>query len=53
MDGVPRPTYLRLMDTTHPALARAQLLINHRRFRLAEEELRRGLAEETEPTPYG
>lgn len=48
MDGVPRPTYFRLMDTRHPALPRAQLLINQRRFRLAEEELRRGLADEPE-----
>lgn len=48
MDGAPRPTYLRPMHSTHPALDRAQLLINGRRFRLAEEELRRGLADEPE-----
>ncbi|HEY0025866.1 MAG TPA: hypothetical protein VGB24_23455 [Longimicrobium sp.] len=36
------------MHTRHPALDRAQLLINHRRFQLAEDELRRGLGDEPE-----
>jgi tetratricopeptide (TPR) repeat protein len=36
------------MHATHPALARAQLLMDRRRFRLAEEELRRALGDEPE-----
>jgi tetratricopeptide (TPR) repeat protein len=34
------------MSTTHPGLARAQALIEIRRYRLAEEELRRALGDE-------
>lgn len=34
------------MSTTHPGLARAQLLLETRRYRLAEEELRRALRDE-------
>jgi Tfp pilus assembly protein PilF len=36
------------MSTTHPGLARAQALIEIRRCRLAEEELRRALSDEPE-----
>jgi tetratricopeptide (TPR) repeat protein len=36
------------MSTTHPGLARAQALIEVRRYRLAEEELRRALGDEPE-----
>jgi tetratricopeptide (TPR) repeat protein len=34
------------VESTHPALARAILLMERRRYRLAEEELRRALADE-------
>lgn len=37
-----------MTEPTHPALARAQLLMERRRFGLAEEELRRGLRDEPE-----
>lgn len=35
-------------DSTHPALARAQLLMEQRRYRMAEDELRRALRDEPE-----
>ncbi len=36
------------VDSTHPALARAQLLMDQRRFRMAEDELRNALRDEPE-----
>lgn len=36
------------VDSTHPALARAQLLLEQRRFRMAEDELRNALRDEPE-----
>lgn len=36
------------VDSTHPALSRAQLLMEQRRFRMAEDELRNALRDEPE-----
>ncbi|HEX5870320.1 MAG TPA: tetratricopeptide repeat protein [Longimicrobium sp.] len=39
------------MSATHPALARAQLLMEQRRYRMAEDELRKALRDEPESAP--
>lgn len=38
-------------DSAHPALARAQLLMERRRYRMAEDELRQALRDEPESAP--
>lgn len=38
-------------DSTHPALARAQLLMEQRRYRMAEDELRKALHDQPESAP--
>jgi tetratricopeptide (TPR) repeat protein len=39
------------VDSTHPALARAQLLMGQRRYRMAEDELRKALRDQPESAP--